>query len=49
MKKPETHLTPAQRTAKLLAYRGQTWNFTQGKVPTPSKPVNFSTGANRTI
>tara|TARA_R110000868_G_scaffold162851_1_gene394382 strand:+ start:1581 stop:1730 length:150 start_codon:yes stop_codon:yes gene_type:complete len=49
MKKPETHLSPAQRAAKLLAFKGGTHNFTQGRKPTPSKQINFSTGRNASI
>lgn len=42
-----TDLSPAERTAKLLAFRNHTYNFTQGRIP--SKAVHFSTGRNATI
>lgn len=36
----DTSLSPAERTAKLLAFRGQTHNFTQGtRFPSKKIPV----------
>ena len=45
--KAPTKLTAAERTAKLLAFRYPTHNFTTMR--TPAKPVHFSTGRNATI
>lgn len=47
-KKPVANpLSPAERTAKLLAFKGYTHNFTANKVP--SKVIGRAVGAMRTI
>lgn len=43
---PDTKLTPAERTAKLLAFRGPTYNF---GAAVPSKPVHVAKGWVRTV
>ena len=48
-KKPVANpLSPAERTAKLLAFKGQTHNFLTGN-KVPSKVIGRAVGAMRTI